>query len=368
MFQVLDFRTIVQGMVAHLRTTQSEITDFYTGSVARTLIEAPAIALDEFYLRVLQGLLEAIPVAVYNAFDFGEIPATAATGRVVFTTPTLVVNAVTIPEGTIVARPDSRQRFITTEDGTIRAGTNSASVRVRAEFAGATGNVPAGVVSLIQSQVTQVNGVSNPNPITGGRDAETAAERKARFVDFIGALSKGTVWAVLYCTRRAVVKDPTTGMTIEYVTRVGLDEQAGHVDIYLYGSGGEPSPALLDAAQRLLNGSVDTTRQTIVPGYRPVGVRVTAQPMNDRLVDFPGKIRLFDGYVYDAALFNALRTAVATQMIGVPPGGVLYVQQLVEAALTVPGVRQVIPDTTENLLCGQHEVLVLGELNLTQVA
>ncbi len=56
MFQVKDFRSIVASMVNHVRATTTKITDFRVGGVARTLLEAPAIEIDELYQQMFNGL------------------------------------------------------------------------------------------------------------------------------------------------------------------------------------------------------------------------------------------------------------------------------------------------------------------------
>ena len=45
-FQIKNFVSICAGMINSMRANQTQITDFNVGSVARTLIEAPAIEID----------------------------------------------------------------------------------------------------------------------------------------------------------------------------------------------------------------------------------------------------------------------------------------------------------------------------------
>jgi hypothetical protein len=49
LFQLKNFTSIAGAMINHMRGTQSDITDFVIGSKARTLVEAPAIEMDELY-------------------------------------------------------------------------------------------------------------------------------------------------------------------------------------------------------------------------------------------------------------------------------------------------------------------------------
>lgn len=354
-FQPKRFVGITADMIRHMQSTQDAVTDFHIGSVARTLVEAPAIELDEFYQRVLSGLREAIPEAIYQAFAFDPLPAFAARGMITFSVPVDVVDAVPIPAGTVVRRPGTRLAYITEEAAEIPAGGSSVSVPAHAQWAGYDGNAGAGSITEIATPFHPGAEAINPAPFTGGRDQESAADRKARFVDYVGSLSRGTVWAVLHAARSARILDDD-GMTIEWVSRVGMDEGAGHVDLYLLGSGGPPTTHLLRAAQMLVDGWHDGS--TWIPGYRPVGVRVSCLPMTARAVDVSLRLGMFDG---DPDTY-ALRDVLELLLGGVMPGDVLTVGQVSEAVLRVHGVRSVVVLNTSNEACGNHEFLVLGEL------
>lgn len=363
MFQIKNFAGITADMIRHMLTTQNRITDFHVGSVARTLVEAPAVELDEFYQRVLLGLLEAIPVAVYQAFGFEQLPAAAASGDVTFTVSPAVVNAVPIPAGTVVQRAGTRLRYVTLEAGEIPAGGTTATIPVAAEWAGADGNAGSGTLSQIVSSLAATMTVSNLNPVTGGTEAETADERKARFIDYVGSLSRGTVWAVTYAAKSATVKD-ASGQVIEWVARAGLVEEAGHADIYIQGSNGTPSLALLDAAQAIMDGQFDQQTQSWVPGYRPVGVRVTINPMLDRAVAVQLRVKQFDGLPGSAETIALIRDALSGLLTAARPGDVVFIEQMAEVVLTVSGLERCLVDNSSNVLCAANEALSLGVLTV----
>ena len=50
-FQIKDFASITAGMLNHARSVTSKITDFQPGSVARTIMEAPAVEVEELVLN-----------------------------------------------------------------------------------------------------------------------------------------------------------------------------------------------------------------------------------------------------------------------------------------------------------------------------
>ena len=68
MFQLKDFQSIVASMVNFLRSATTEITDFSVGSVERTILEAPAVEIDQLYQEMFAGLREGIETSVFRSF------------------------------------------------------------------------------------------------------------------------------------------------------------------------------------------------------------------------------------------------------------------------------------------------------------
>ena len=104
-FQLKDFASIAASMINHMRAATQRLTDFSIGSVARTLVEAPAVEIDQAYQQFFLGLKEAIPVATYQSFDFERLPAKAASGVLRFV-PAAGATTFVIPRGTAVRAPD----------------------------------------------------------------------------------------------------------------------------------------------------------------------------------------------------------------------------------------------------------------------
>lgn len=361
-FQIKDFPSIVASQIAHARATQGRLTDFTVGSVARTLIEAPAIEMDEFYQRLLFGLLESIPVAVFDAFGFPALPALAAAGEVRFTLAVLRDTPFSIPKGTVVKAGADRRRYMVAEDASIPAHTLSADVRVHAEFAGEAGNAQIGEIDSLITQLAEQASVINVLPLDNGKDAESIEDRKRRFVSYVGSLSRGTVYSVDYAVRSVMLLDGA-GVPVEYVTNVSIDEVPGLAKIYIYASSGLPSVALLEKISLTLEGY--RSGGTSVPGYRPVGVEFAVLPMTERRLDIAMRAKLFSGGAPTGKVVNAVRGAVARAVAGSVSGGVLYVDQITEAALSVREIERVIVGINENIDVGMGEVLLLGNLNVT---
>lgn len=362
-FQLKDFVSIVAAMVNHAKATQNKVTDFEVGSVIRTIMESSAVEIEELYQKVFSGILDAIPTSIYKAFDFELIEETAASGTVRITFAGPIVDSFTIPAGSVFSAPAVSLKFLSASNVVVPVGATSASVTVVCQTAGTVGNVGAGAITTSASFSLPVGAVVSNDAITSGRDAQTESERKARFVEFILSLSRGTVPALTYAVRQAQIVNGA-GQLIEYASRVGVVEEAGRVFIYIYGSGGVASPALIAKAQQIIDGYRDPDTGNPVPGYRAAGVQVVVIPMAERAVNVTLNVQLLFGVDPSDAIKNAIATALAPEFESVESGGVLYVDQLIDAALTVQGVQKVIAGNDANELCAATEVLKLGALTV----
>lgn len=359
-FQIKDFVSIVASQVNHARGVTDKITDFLPGSVARTLIEAPAAEIEELYLQMFLGLRAAIPIATFRSFGFDKLPATRAYGYVSISTGSPLGAALEIPVGTAFRSADGRV-YLSTSAVTWQVGTTMVQVPVQAEQAGISGNAASGVIT--SSSFFQNGFVVSNQPIEHGRDQETDAEREARFAEFVQSISRGTLAACIYVTRSARLLDANGYMT-EYVTRLGVDEQPGHVRLYIYSSIGAPSPALLAVGQSAIDGSIDQGTGAITPGYRAAGVRVDVLPMTERAVDASIKVEMLPGYPLSPAVEQQLLDIFSARVRSVLPGETLYLGSLVESLLAAPGVSSIVPQTNENITCEINEALVPGVLTI----
>lgn len=73
-FQIKDFQSIVAAMINYVRGTTTKLTDFNRGSVVRTMLEAPAIEMDQLYQQLLHGVNEGTLAGVFRTFEFDALP------------------------------------------------------------------------------------------------------------------------------------------------------------------------------------------------------------------------------------------------------------------------------------------------------
>lgn len=364
-FQLKDFVSIAASMLNYARATQDKVTDFSVGGVARTLMEAPAIEIEELYQRIFAGIMEAIPVAIYRGFNFSLQEAVAASGTVRVTFGVPLEEAVEIPAGTIFAAPSTGVKYLSNVAVIAPVGATSVEVDVTCTQAGTIGNIGADSITEAQNFDLPTGATIGNDPISSGHEQETEDERKARFADFIRSISRGTLESVLFAASIATVKS-SSGMTVEFVSRVGHVEEAGHIDVYIYGSGGAPSDALVLAAQKLIDGYYEADG-TPVPGYRAGGIRVRVLKMAERSIDVTMNVGMFSGYALNSAIRAQIRNQLDTEFDRVGSGSILYMKRLTDAVLTVLGVKEAFSSNDANIQCGANEVLRLGNLTVSDI-
>jgi len=358
-FQIKDFKSVTAGIINRARSVTQKITDYAPGSVARTLMEAPAAEMEELYLQMLLGLRDAIPVATYLSFDFGKLPPSRATGFVAIALDPVPESDTTISAGAVFRSSDGRE-YRSTEDVAWPAGAESIRVPVESTAVGSAGNIAAGAINSTTLS-DRPYAISNP-AVTSGRDVETDAEQKARFAGFIQSLSRGTMVGCRFAVASAMLQD-ADGNVSEYVTRIGELEAPGYVRYWVYSNHGIPSPELLGLAQRMLDGWRNADG-SIVQGYRPAGVRVDALPMEERELPMSIQVSMYPGYDLDAATKQRITDVFETEIRAVPAGGSVFLKKLVEKMLAVNGVRLIVPDRTENIYCAASEALIPGQLGI----
>lgn len=348
-------------MLNHIRGTTTKITDLQPGSVSRTLVEAPAVEIEQLYLQFFNGLREAIPVATFRSFGFDKLPAKYARGFVSVSTATAPTEDLTVPAGTVFTAYDGRT-YSSTEAVIWLAGYHSVRIPVIAAAAGVSYNIASG--SITSSPFFNDAYTISNSAITSGADVESDAERETRFATFVGSLSRGTLYACVAAAQTATILD-ADGNVQEYVTRAGFTEIAGYVRIYIYSSAGVPSAALVTRAQLIIDGWKDPDTGAITPGYRAGGVNYVISAMAERAIPLTAHVAMQSGYELTDAVKQSLSDEYATQLAQVAPGGVLYMDDVVTGLLSVSGMKTVTVDADDNILCDQNEALVPGAITVT---
>lgn len=354
MFQFKNFVSIVAGALNYVRGTTDKITDLQPGSVSRTLIEAPAQEVEELYIQMFNGLMEAIPVATYRSFNFTLLGATYGSGLVTVTALTPLKQPITIPTGTVFTAKDGRQ-YGSTGDMTFPVSETTIRVPVTALVPGFKGNAAVGEINASPFFAPADFSISNTE-IAGGSDAETEADRAVRFSSYIASLSRGTYESLMYALTTAVIRD-SNGVMVEFVTRRGYDYTLGFNHLYIWSNLGVPSTALLARAQEIITGYQDTATGQRIAGYSAAGVRTDVAAMASRKVTMTFLIGMETGFTLTAEIKQAIRNAYYSLLGSVQAGEILRPDDVKSAALQVAGVQKVTVNMSANITCGQNEVL-----------
>ncbi|WP_175969615.1 baseplate J/gp47 family protein [Burkholderia sp. BCC0322] len=218
-----SFTQILTGFATAVQGAASTLVSFVIGSVLRAIGEGTA-----WIAMYLQGLiLTAIALtraatsngadldSWFAQFGFSRLPSSAASGQVTFSRFTYTQQAV-VPVGSIAQTGDGTQQYQVVADTTnpaysaslngfvIAAGAQSVTCSVVSITAGsnslalpdASGNVIANAISSLYQSIPYVDTVSNAQPFTNGKNAETDAAARVRFVGWLATLARATPAAV----------------------------------------------------------------------------------------------------------------------------------------------------------------------------
>jgi uncharacterized phage protein gp47/JayE len=286
-------------------------------------------------------------------FDFPRLPATFATGPVIFSrnlpasSPTPIGAATLVggvyQGGTLVQTVGGANVFRVVPDTTqttydpisnnyvLPAGATSLQATVVALVAGSSSNIAPGALQL-GSQLAGIDTVLNQVPIANGVDQESDAAYRARFILYLSTLAKATYSAIIAAAQG--VQQGLQISAVENQTPQGTP-QLGCFTVFVDNGTGSPGAALLAAVYA----AVDVTRAFSIQPF------VAAPSIVNATVVLG--VRLAAGTTL-AAVQALVGAAVAEVADELPAGATLFVSAVEQAALTVPGVLAVQPGTLVN--------------------
>lgn len=342
-FQTKTFQSVVASEINRARVSTPLVTDYNVGSVERTILESGAQELDLLYQRLLNRLLTAIDTSVYTSFNFPAIPAAYASGPV---RVSMVVqsDAVLIAAGSIFTRPDGSAAYAATTDATVQAGASFADVPVQATVAGIGGNMPQLQALTLEPLVAGFISATNLVPFTNGVAAETPSAQKVRFDAYLTNLARGTGASIEEALERLATLMDASGNVTERVASVSIVEPylddpsktVGLVQAYIHNGVGATSSALVNTAQNVVNGYIDTSGAT-VSGYKASGVRITVFAATEIPLAVVGALTINPNY--DRSAVVAQVTAVLyTYVLGIATGEPYIGAVADDLVMQIPGV------------------------------
>lgn len=340
-FKIKHFDQIVASELNWLASVQSLITDYNIGSVNRTILEAVAMELEEFYYRMIDALEQALPESVYESFEFARAAATTASGVVTFGRSTIAGQDYLIPAGTIVSTAELIT-FRTLADVTLLTGQQTVQANILAVKAGASGNVKANSIVSLNSAILGIETVTNAAAVSGGADIESAESRAERFRIFVDALPRTTNGGLVGGAFTAKLVDSGTGAVLEQVRHAKVVEPyqtgqgpRGEVDVYIDNGAGSASVELVAEAQKIIDGYTDGATEVI--GYRAAGVVVNVKAVTADPVNVAASVDVLPGFTVPA-VHDAVQQSIANYFDSLGIHDTLDWESILVAIKTTAGV------------------------------
>ncbi|HIS69194.1 MAG TPA: baseplate J/gp47 family protein [Candidatus Gallacutalibacter stercoravium] len=205
-----------------------------------------------------------------------RIPAATAQGELTFSRTGSTEQEAVIPAGTVCAAAGSEAvRVQTTQQAVIAQGLPSVKVPAQALSAGMAGNAAAGVIVAMLNPPAGVTNVTNASPFTGGREAETDEQLRARLLERCRDRANG-VNAAFYREIALAHEE------IRSVQAVAQGNGPHSVDLYVAGYGEDLDTEFLTALQQEIQSmrEIGTSVRVLEAQQVQVNLYVTVTPQD----------------------------------------------------------------------------------------
>ncbi len=275
--------------------------------------------------------------------------AALASGTLTFSRQSALTYPLTIPLGTICTlEGDEAIRYVTTQAAELDAGALSVTVPAAAEQGGVQANAAAGTVTRMVTPPVGIEAVTNESPFTGGADAETDDQLRARLLQLLRNQSNGA--------NRAFFTNFAMGYDGVYsANTVAAADAAGTVQVYVCGQDGGVPDELLAEIQAGLN------------AVKEINVTATVANAEEVAADFACRLQPADPYQLSditAACEAIVRAYAGALQIGEPFVVAQAIQRMMAAGLIE---NYQLYSYTADVSPEPHQRAVLGTLLLTQM-
>jgi len=260
-----SFQTLVNDQVTAVQGATATPIDFNVGTNELALVEANA-GMGVFLEYLANSILALARAATSTGVDLDSwiaqfpmkprLAGVKTSGNVQFSRFTASSSA-TIPVGSLVKSTDFTLSFGVIADDTnvyynsslqayvIPALTTQIPVKVQCLTAGTIGNVSPNVITVIASPISGVDTINNLVAFTNGKNSETDAELRARFILYINSLSRAVL--IAYANAISSIPEIIRYNVVENKTYAGA-VQEGYVYVVIDDGTGSPQVALIDKA------------------------------------------------------------------------------------------------------------------------
>lgn len=350
------FEDILADHITYFASESARATDFNPGSVTRTILEIIAQVQERRDVAAWATLNNAIDEAVLDAWGFSRREAIPATGQITLyravddNTPFVIRqgdlfrvpgSTINVYEAVSAARnSDNTNGWVEPITGTIwtardDGAVNHLTINVQCVTPGIVGNVAVGLITQPDRGIPGIAAIRNNRALTNGLNTATDAERRAEFTAYIQALPRGTVEALKFGAKTAVILD-NFGSVISRVRKVDLIEGPGIVDVYVNDGTTDANADLVAQCQKVLDGYIDEqgVRQD---GWRAAGIKTTVYYAAQQSVSIRVNVTIAAGFQPDNVI-SLVQQAIQTLFNTLDVGQSLLRNDLLMFIKLVPGV------------------------------
>ena len=273
---------------------------------------------------------------------------TKAEGRVTFRTESAEHGVIVIPAGTEVCTADGTLRYSTTAQAVLNANASNVSADVIAAEPGSAYNAVTGTVNVIVTPIAGIDSVNNASRFSGGSDAESDEQLRARIADSYANISNGTNAA--YYRGLAMSVDGVYSAGV-----IGGARGAGTVNVYACAQGTS------------LPASVIAQIQSIMDDARELNVDVSVQNASPVQINLYIRLKTEEGYEY-SDVSAQVRTAVTAYINSLGIGRDVLISDVGDIVYHVKGVKdyRFLESYGSDEEIAQSEYPVMGTLTLAE--
>lgn len=361
----LQFKTstdILNDIQQQYTANNMPITDWNTGSANRTFWEIVArVAGEQYYmLQRLMNLFFCDSTELVGSYLDERVLergltrniGVLSTGPVILARSTPSPFDIAIPAGTMYCTPDKSVYIKILNDTTLQTGQSSVNVNANAGTLDANGNLVATAkgnlitgTSLIQTGVAitgiETATVASPG-FLDGTDTESDSALLARYLDAIrnpltgGSANDYEKWA---CEVSGVVS----------ASCIPLARGNGTVDVIILSSSGIPTSDLIQQVQTYIDNLKPVDDDVLVKAPTSTAINIALTYYTDSTSDFT----------------QLITNAIQNYIVSIGVGGVFRIALLINAILSVSGIKDVtITTPTQNIVLQQSQIAILGTLNI----
>jgi uncharacterized phage protein gp47/JayE len=366
-----------QMQVSAIQAKSTVLTDFRVGSDLLALVESNT-SLALFLQALLQtelavtrlGTSKGADVDSYLAdFFLKRLAAAPSSGNVTFSRYTASGQSV-VPVGALVETAENSSQkvqfkvTVDTENPNYDALLNgyilsdaisSISVPVTATTNGSSGNVGAGVITVLSVAIPGVDTVTNTVSFANGHDEETDDAARTRFIHYLAGLAKASVPAI-----KSAIEGVRVGIEYSVVENIDYATGVARKGYFYDVIGNNPSADLLQDVYE----AIDATRAC--------GIQFESHAEINTVVNV--SVTVTKSSTADATVVHdAVVTALTTYINEVDIGSTLYYSNLYQVILdaapgdVVTSTGLLVNGGTANIATDTEHEITAGTITVTVV-